>query len=117
MAESKHVTPVASGGDAVEDECNGVWDAKYSFGPVSIRSSESYMEAGLTGSAEATTAAKKERTAAGVFEGEQMSIAFNVNDNMSISYTKTEDNYDAQSDKAKKNVKVTQDTEALQVKY
>jgi outer membrane protein OmpU len=95
-AERKNVTPVASGSDAVSDEFNGVWYAKYSFGPVSIGYSESYMDAGLTGSAEATTTAKAERTAAGLFEGEQMSIAFNVNDNLSISYTTSDETYDTQ---------------------
>ena len=48
-----------------------------------------------------------------------MSIAFNVNDNLSLSYTTTEDTYNAQS-----NVKggteiadVTQETDAIQLAY
>ena len=36
------------------------------------------------------------RTANGFFEGEQMSIAFNVNENFSVSYTESEETYDAQ---------------------
>jgi outer membrane protein OmpU len=118
-AERENTTPVGTG-DAVRDEFNGVWYAKYSFGPVSIGYSESYLDAGLTGSAEATTTAKAERTAAGIFEGEQMSIAFNVNDNMSISYTQSEETYDAQDD-AKSAVTtdddVTETIDALQVAY
>ena len=69
--------------------------AKYSFGPVSIGYSESYLDQGLTGSAESTTTAKTVRTAAGIFESNSVSIAFNVNDDLSISYTETEDTYDA----------------------
>ena len=76
----------------------GVWYASYSFGPVAIGYSESYLDSGATGSAEATTAVKAVRTAGGIFEGQSMSIAFNVNDNLSLSYTTTEDTYNAQSD-------------------
>ena len=115
-----NVTPVAAGSDAVADEFNGVWYATYSFGPVSIGYSESYMDAGLTGSAEAITSAKAERTAAGLFEGEQMSIAFNVNDNLSISYTTSDETYDSQDD-AKTAVTtdddVTETIDAIQVAY
>jgi len=119
-AERQNVTPVASGSDAVADEFNGVWYAKYSFGPVSIGYSESYMDAGLTGSAEATTTAKAERTAAGLFEGEQMSIAFNVNDNLSISYTTSDETYDGQDDAATAvttDDDITETIDALQIAY
>jgi len=119
-AERDNVVPVASGSDAKGDEFNGVWYAKYSFGPVSIGYSESYMDAGLTGSAEATTSAKVERTAAGLFEGEQMSIAFNVNDNLSISYTTSDETYDSQDDAATAvttDDDVTETIDALQIAY
>ena len=119
-AERSNVTPVASGSDAVADEFNGVWYAKYSFGPVSVGYSESYMDAGLTGSAEATTTAKAERTAAGLFEGDQMSIAFNVNDNLSISYTTSDETYDSQDDAATAvttDDDVTETIDALQIAY
>ena len=119
-AERNNVVPVASGNDAKGDEFNGAWYAKYSFGPVSIGYSESYMDAGLTGSAESTTSAKAERTAAGLFEGDQMSIAFNVNDNLSISYTTSDETYDSQDD-AKTAVTtdddVTETIDAIQVAY
>ena len=119
-AERTNETPVAAGSDAVRDEFNGVWYAKYTMGPVSIGYSESYMDAGLTGSAEATTTAKAERTAGGLFEGEQMSIAFNVNDNMSISYTTSDETYDSQDDAATAvttDDDVTETIDALQVAY
>ena len=109
-------------GDDQRDNFEGVWYAKYSFGPLSIGYSESYLENGVADtndSPEAATAAKTVRTATGIFASDSYSIAFNVNDNLSISYTETEDTYDAQS-----NVKggteiadVTQETEALQVAY
>jgi len=119
-AERQNKTPVASGNDAVADEFNGAWYAKYSFGPVSIGYSETYMDAGLTGSAEVTTNAKGERTAAGLFEGEQMSIAFNVNDNLSISYTQSEETYDSQDDAktaATTDDDVTEEIDAIQIAY
>ena len=119
-AERDNVVPVAAGNDAKADEFNGVWYAKYSFGPVSIGYSESYMDAGLTGSAEATTTSKGERTAAGLFEGEQMSIAFNVNDNLSISYTASEETYDSQDDAGTAvttDDDVTEEIDALQIAY
>jgi len=86
-ATRENNTPVASGADAQADEFNGVWYAKYSAGPVSIGYSQSYLDGGRSGSAESTTTAKVIRTAAGIFEERQLSIAFNVNDNLSISYT------------------------------
>ena len=119
-AERNNVVPVAAGNDAKGDEFNGAWYAKYSFGPVSIGYSETYMDAGLTGSAELTTAAKGERTAAGLFEGEQMSIAFNVNDNLSISYTQSEETYDSQDDAktaATTDDDVTEEIDAIQIAY
>ena len=119
-AEIENDTP--DHGDDQRDNFEGVWYAKYSFGPLSIGYSESYLENGVAdtdNSPEAATAAKTVRTATGIFASDSYSIAFNVNDNLSISYTETEDTYDAQS-----NVKggteiadVTQETEALQVAY
>ena len=103
--------------DSIRDEFNGVWYAKASFGPVSIGYSEAYLDSGVTGSAESTIAAKAFRTAAGIFENTQMSVAFNVNDNLSISYTDSEDVYDAQDNASTAVADVTQDIEAIQVSY
>ena len=117
-AEIENVKP--DSGDDQKDHFEGVWYAKYSFGPVSIGYSESYLENGLAdtdNTAEAANVAKTVRTATGIFASDSYSIAFNVNDNFSISYTETEDTYDAQSDKATNIADVTQETEALQVAY
>jgi len=116
-AERENATPVAAGADKVRDEFNGVWYATYAMGPVSVGYSSSYLDSGVTGSAEAITTAKVLRTAAGIFEETQMSIAFNVNDNVSISYTDSEDEYDSQDNASTAVADVSQDTEALQISY
>ena len=101
------------------DQFDGTWFAKYSAGPVSIGFQQSYLNAGGTGGGEATTAAKVVRTAGGIFEETQMSIAFNVNDNVSISYTDSEDVYDSQGDvtAGTTNGDVSMDTEMVQISY
>ena len=117
VAERENEMPVAAtGADKVRDEFNGVWYARYSAGPVSVGYSHSYLDSGVTGSAEANTSAKVRRTAAGVFEETQMSISFNVNDNLSISYTDAEDTYNAQ-DGTDAIADVSQDTSLIQIAY
>jgi outer membrane protein OmpU len=123
-AERLRTTPkvTAGTGNYETDEFNGVWYAKYSMGPVSIGYSESYMDAGVTQAlgSETVNTAKAERTAGGIFTGEQMSIAFNVNDNMSISYTTSDETYDTQDDAktaATTDDDVTESIDAIQVAY
>ena len=115
-AERENDTPAAGNADAVRDEFNGVWYAKYSMGPVSIGYSESYVDSGVSeASTVATTSAKTLRTSGGIFEGEQMGIAFNVNDNLSISYTESTETYNAQSEAASQDV--DQEIDAIQFAY
>jgi outer membrane protein OmpU len=109
----------STGTSLVRDAFEGVWYAKYAVGPLSFGYSESYLDSGLTGTTTATTAAKTPRSNEGIFEGEQFSVAFNVNENLSISYTDSSDTYDDQS-----NVKggteiadVSMDTKAIQIAY
>ena len=121
-AERDRTVPFTTGATGMyeHDEFNGVWYAKYSMGPVSIGYSESYMDAGVTSTVTGTTTAKTERTAGGIFTGEQMSIAFNVNDNMSISYTTSDETYDTQDDAATAvttDDDVTETIDAIQVAY
>ena len=120
-AERENKTPGSSSGQQVSDEFNGVWYAKYSMGPVSIGYSESYMDAGVVSSSlENPTNSKTERTAGGIFTGEQLSIAFNVNDNLSISYTSSDETYDTQDDAKTATTNdddVTETIDALQVAY
>jgi len=72
------------------------------------------VDAGRAAVSTAATAAKVVRTAGGIFEETQMSIAFNVNDNVSISYTDSSDTYDAQSED---DADVSMDTEMVQISY
>jgi len=117
-AEIERTTPTPAGTDAVRDAFEGVWYANYSIGPVSLGYSQSYLDSGAQGSAEAITEAKAAgRTENGYFEGEQMSIAFNVNENLSLSYTEAEETYNAQDDAATAVADVTQKTDAIQVAY
>jgi outer membrane protein OmpU len=121
-ADIDRTTPGTAG--QYRDAFEGTWYVNYSFGPVAIGYTESYMDGGSAGSAESVDAAKdagtgNTRTANGFFEGEQVSIAFNVNENLSISYTESEETYDGQS-----NVKggtevadVTQKVEGIQAAY
>ena len=115
-SERENKTKVAAGSDAVRDEFNGVWYVKYGMGPVSIGYSESYVDAGVSETATvATTTAKTLRTSGGIFEGEQIGIAFNVNDNFSVSYTESTETYNAQSSAASQDV--DQKADAIQVAY
>ena len=86
-------------GDAVEEAnaMTATWYANYSFGPVSIGYQTGGLDYGSTAAAEAATAAKTIAAAGGNFEFEKMSIAFNVNENLSISWGELEETYDAQS--------------------
>jgi hypothetical protein len=107
-------------GQEIGDEFNGAWYVKYSMGPVSIGYSETYMDAGVTQDNESINASKTERTAGGIFEGEQLSIAFNVNDNLSISYTTSDETYDTQDDAASAvstDDDITETVDALQIAY
>ena len=101
----------------VQDEFNGTWFANYSMGPVSIGYQKIFVDAGLTAATadNTTTNAKTVGTSSGHFEGDSMSIAFNVNDNMSISYAETEETFDAGT--ATTTSDVTQDSDSLQIAY
>ena len=100
----------------VEDEWNGTWFANYSMGPVSIGYQTAFVDSGLAGgAASSTTAAKTVGTSSGQFEADNMSIAFNVNDDLSISYAEAEETYDDRSSST--DTDVTQESESLQIAY
>ena len=65
------------------------------MGPVSVGYSEFYVDSGVSGTAVATDSPKTLRTSHGFTEGHQIGIAFNVNENFSLSYTESEETYDA----------------------
>jgi outer membrane protein OmpU len=120
-AQRENLTVTAAGADDVKDEFNGVWYAKYSFGPVSIGYSEGYNDSGVTSSApRGTNVAKAHRTAEGFYESTQMGIAFNVNDNLSVSYSESVSTYDAQShikSGSAQTADVDQEIDAIQFAY
>ena len=80
-----------------KDAFEGVWYANYSMGPVSVGYSQSYHDSGQYVANESVGASKVVNTAGGIFETEMYSIAFNINDNLSVSYGKATDTYDSQS--------------------
>jgi hypothetical protein len=86
--------------DETSDSFQGVAYVNYSYGPVSLGVSQSYYDSGLNVDAELATATKAVNVAGGIFESKTMSIAYNINDNLSISYAKADDTYDAQHDSA-----------------
>ena len=115
--DNKNPTTVAD----VSDEFNGSWFAKYSFGPVTIGYSQFYVDAGLTEHTNdnTTTNAKTVGTSGGIFDGDAMSIAFNVNDNLSISYGENKETFDSRdhNKSGTSTADVEQTTDALQVAY
>ena len=123
-AERERTVPkvAAATGNYETNEFNGAWYAKYTMGPVAIGYSETYADAGVTSAISATssTTAKTRRSGGGLYSSESMSIAFNVNDNMSISYTTADETYDTQDD-AKTAVTtdddVTETIDAIQIAY
>ena len=78
----------------VSDEFSGSWNVKYSMGPVSVGYSEFHIASGLADNSPATTAVKTVGTHSGIFDGDMMSIAFNVNDNLSLSWSEMTATYD-----------------------
>ena len=118
-AQMSDDTAAAAGVDARQDAFDGTWFANYSMGPISVGYQTSYIDRGIETDATNSTAAKTVGTSGGIFEGEAVSVAFNVNDDFSISYTDKEDTYDNQDDKGTSagQSDVTMTTESLQVAY
>ena len=81
----------------LQDDFYGSWNVKYSAGPVSVGYSEFHLNSGLANDGVATTAAKTYGTAGGIFDGDMFSVAFNVNDDLSISYSEMTATYDSQN--------------------
>jgi len=93
---------VAGGADGRQDQQNSVMSAVYAAGPFSIGYAEWEHNDGQLG------------TAGADYTGEGMSIAFNVNDNLTISYATLEDNKEADSANANT---VDVDIDSIQAAY
>jgi len=108
---------------ANSDSFTAVTFLNYNYGPVSVGISASHHDAGNAGAGEVATADKLVGTANGIFESYTTSIAYNVNDNFSVSYAKAEDTYDSQTGKIIANTattetrNVTMDMESFQAAY
>ena len=103
----------------IEDEMSASWNVKYSAGPVSVGYSEFVIDSGLaSGGATDTTAVKTVGVADGMFDGDMFSIAFNVNDDLSISYSEMTATYDSRghlADGVKQELDVDEKHESLQL--
>ena len=109
----------------VKDSLEMVSYLNYAMGNVAVGVSTSYHDTGLQSAPGATaalaTAAKVVGTADGIFESTTYSIAYNINENVSVSYAKATDTYDAQSHGSATGTgsvaDVDSDTESFQVAY
>ena len=110
---------LATGSNA-SDANDSTWFAKYSAGPVSIGYQKAVIDRGYAAAASTvTTAAKYVSTAGGDFESELMSVAFNVNENLSLSWSELEEVYDDQSNDADgtEQANVTMESTSIQFAY
>ena len=120
VSERENKNPSAD--KTTEDEFTGSWNVKYSAGPVSLGYSEFYIGSGLNNTTEAgtTTSAKTVGTSSGIFDGDMFSIAFNVNDDLSISYSEMTATHDSQMNVASSTAEradVDEKHESLQAAY
>ena len=101
----------------VEDEMTASWNIKYSMGPVSVGYSEFVIQSGLAAVAndDTTTNAKTVGTSSGMFDGDMMSVAFNVNDDLSLSWSEMTATHDSQT--ATTTSDVDEKHESLQMAY
>jgi len=75
------------------DSFEGVAFLKYSAGPLAMGVSTSYIDSGKSTAGSASEAGYSLRTAGGIFTNDQISIAYNVSDDLSVSVTTSKDNY------------------------
>jgi outer membrane protein OmpU len=106
-------------GEATEmqNPMSATWYANYSFGPVSVGYQTGGVDMGRTDAAEDATTAKTIAAAGGNFEFEKMSIAFNVNENLSISWGELEETYDAQDNASTAVADVAMESTSIQFAY
>ena len=102
-------------GNDMSDATDATWFVNYTTGPVSFGYQKGVIDRGIGAAAEtATTGAKTVAAAGGDFEIEKMSIAFNVNDNLSISYEQEESEPKTQR---KSTTQYTMESTGIQASY
>ena len=106
-----------SGADDGADAMSATWFANYSFGPVSVGYQKAGLDHGINAAATAATSAKTIAAAGGFFESEMMSIAFNVNENLSVSYGELTETYNAQDNASTAIANVDMESDSIQFAY
>ena len=106
-----------SGASRRGDAMSATWFANYSFGPVSVGYQKAGLDHGINAAASAATSAKTISTAGGFFESEMMSIAFNVNENLSVSYGELTETYNAQDNASTAIANVDMESDSIQFAY
>jgi len=96
------------------DQMSATWHASYSAGPVTFGYQTGGYDNGLETSSAAATAAATVAASAGTFEFEKMSVAFNVNDNLSVSYGELTETYNPTDDAI---ANVDMDSKSIQFAY
>jgi len=114
-AYASELTKDSSDGATDNDAMTATWHASYTTGPVSFGYQTGGYDNGLAGkAAPATTAAATVAASTGTFEFEKMSVAFNVNDNLSVSYGELTETYNPQDDSV---ANVDMDSKSIQFAY
>jgi outer membrane protein OmpU len=106
-----------SGASRRGDAMSATWFANYSFGPVSVGYQKAGLDHGINAASTAATTAKTIAAAGGFFESEMMSIAFNVNENLSISYGELTETYNAQDNASTAIANVDMESDSIQFAY
>ncbi len=110
-------TSTVDGATRRGDAMSATWFANYSFGPVSVGYQKAGLDHGLNAAATAATTAKTIAAAGGFFESEMMSIAFNVNENLSVSYGELTETYNAQDNASTAIANVDMESDSIQFAY
>ena len=105
-----------SGATRRANAMSATWFANYSVGPVSFGYQVAGVDHGINAAATSANAAKTIAAAGGFFESEMMSIAFNVNENLSISYGELTETYNAQ-DHGENIANVDMESDSIQFAY
>ena len=106
-----------SGANGAGDAMSATWFANYSFGPVSVGYQKAGLDHGINAAATDATTAKTIAAAGGFFESEMMSIAFNVNENLSVSYGELTETYNAQDHASTAIANVDMESDSIQFAY
>ena len=105
-----------SGATRRANAMSATWFANYSVGPVSFGYQVAGVDHGVNAAATSANTAKTIAAAGGFFESEMMSIAFNVNENLSISYGELTETYNAQ-DHGENIANVDMESDSIQFAY